>query len=265
MQISDLSKPWNVDELPHIDRPDRTPTDNPEVEHYAQHGYVVMEEKLPDDLIDQYCATWMEHAPKPTGWPEATPYRRHPALLEICSWKPMHELMAQIIGEPVGVHLNLTGWTSTTRDWHQDGYLNPDSNRDHYIAAWIALDDIDPHAGPFQFIPGSHRLPWTVRNQLMLNALTPEEASSPSWPTHSERILTPIFEELISDMDLKVHSYLPERGEVLLWHARLLHRGSKPIDDALERRALISHYSGIRHRPDMPRAIKSGDGWQFPL
>ena len=32
----------------------------------------------------------------------------------------------------------------------QDGYLNPDRVSDHYIAAWVALEDIDPNAGPFQ-------------------------------------------------------------------------------------------------------------------
>jgi hypothetical protein len=264
-EIEDLSIPWSKGEAPEIDNPDRRVTDNHIVEHYAEHGYAVMDEKVPDDLIEEYCDTWMKYAPKPNGWAEATPYRRHGSLLNICSWGPMHEVMQQIIGEPMGLHLNLTGWRSTTRNWHQDGYLNPDSNKDHYIAVWIALDDIDVEAGPFQFIAGSHRMPWTVRNQLMRDALTPDEANSPMWPTYSERILTPIFESIIADQGLNVTTYLPSKGDVLLWHARLLHRGSSPVDPNLERKALIAHYSGIHHRPDMPKAVKSGDGWQFPL
>lgn len=263
--IDDLSRPWDPWEVPEIDRTDRADSGNSLVEHYADHGYVVMDEKVPDNLIDEYCATWIEHAPKPMGWPEATSYRNYPSLLNICSWGPMHELMEQIIGEPMGLHLNLTGWRSTTRNWHQDGYLNPDSNKDHYIAAWIALDDIDIDSGPFQFISGSHRLPWVIRNELMRAALNSDEANSPLWPTYSERILTPIFESIIEDQGLNVTTYLPSKGEVLLWHSRLLHRGSSPINPDLERRALIAHYSGINHRPDMPEAVPSGAGWQFPL
>ena len=56
-----------------------------------------------------------------------------------------------------------------------------------------------------------------------------------------------------------------KKGDVLFWHPRLLHRGSTPNDFNLERRALISHYSGINHRPDFPTAVPVGKGWIFPI
>ena len=34
-----------------------------------------------------------------------------------------------------------------------------------YLAVWMALDDIGPETGPFQFIPGSHRWPVLRRDQ----------------------------------------------------------------------------------------------------
>jgi hypothetical protein len=258
--LNDLSRPWNPNDLPPIDREKPLTGD---ADHYRTHGWVTLN-GLPDDLIDAYCDEYNAAGVNPAGWPTPIPYRNNPALLALCSWEPLHRLMETLIGEPCGLHLNLTGWRSTTRNWHQDGYLNPDSNRDHYIAVWFALDNIHPDSGPFQYIPGSHRWPWTIRNTLMLNALTPDEAASPLWPTYSERILTPLFETEIRERNLSPATWLPTRGQVFLWHPRLCHRGSTPNNPDLERRTLIAHYSGIRHRPDMPPA-QPIPGWHFPL
>jgi hypothetical protein len=259
--LNDLSEPWAVGDLAACDSDTAT---GPHAERYMRDGWTVLPETVPNDLIDRYAEEWLEYA-APDGWPDPIPYRRHIALLDLCSWEPLHRAMNDLIGEPCGLHLNLTGWRSTTRNWHQDGYLNPDTNRDHYIAVWIALDDIHPDSGPFQYVTGSHRWPWTVRNRRMLTALTPDEARSPLWPTHSERILTPLFEAELETRDATIGTWTPKRGQVLLWHPRLLHRGSTPTNPTLERRALIAHYSGIHHRPDMPAAISHGSGWQFPL
>jgi len=211
-----------------------------------------------------YEKAWLAaNSNRPMGWDYCTPYRDVPALADLLTYKPLQDAMADLVGEPVGVHLNLTGWRSTTRDWHQDSYLNPPGVGDAYVAAWIALDTIHPDSGPFQYVPGSHRWPQVTRERI-LAALNPEERNH-LWPTHSERVLTPLFEAEIERRNAPVTTHLPTRGDVLLWHGRLLHRGSQPVDRTLERRACIAHYSGIHHRADMPPAVPHGDGWLFPV
>jgi ectoine hydroxylase-related dioxygenase (phytanoyl-CoA dioxygenase family) len=75
-----------------------------------------------------------------------------------------------------------------------------------------------------------------------------------------------MFEQYIADQAVEPVSHLPKRGDVLIWHGRLLHRGSAPKIPQMERRALIMHYSGIQHRQDMPAAEQSAyGGWYFPL
>lgn len=247
MQLSDLTVPYD-----------------PDGNDWNDEGVVILEGFLPEDLMVAYEEAWLEHnADRPMGWDYCTPYRNVPALADILSYGPLHDVMSDLVGEPVGVHLNLTGWRSTTRNWHQDSYLNPPPVGDAYIAAWIALDDIHPDSGPFQYVPGSHRWPQVTREKI-LAALAPEERNH-LWPTHSERVLTPLFEDLIAEQGVSPVSHLPSRGDVLLWHGRLLHRGSPPNDPTLERRALIAHYSGVYHRPDMPPAYPHGGGWAFPV
>jgi len=265
-----LSVPWPENRLSPADTPG--PHDSDARRLFARDGYLIAPGLLPDDLIDDYTEEWRTaHGTgnpdgwMSDGWTDPTPYMRYPALRALATCQPVHDVMHDLFGEPMGLHLNLTGWRSTQRDWHQDGYLNPDSNADWYVAAWMALDDIDADAGPFEFVPGSHRSFPPIRNRKMLDALTPEEAASSGWPTHTERLLTPMFETLMTDRGMHPSPYLPKRGDVLFWHARLLHRGSTPVDPTAERRAVINHYSGVNHRPDMPatRVDNDTDGPYF--
>lgn len=235
-----------------------------------------------DEVLTKYAQEWeREHVPhqgiygvKPAhpprgwdqaekgGWADATPYMRYPALRRLVCDGALAIVIERLLGEVAGVHLNLTGWVTTERDWHQDTYLNPPHVGDYYAAVWIALADIEPDSGPFQFIPGSHR--WPTVTQLRIGQYL--DINDPHWPKQSERILTPLFEAEIEKRNAEVVSYLPKRGDVLLWHGRLLHRGSKANVPGTIRPALIAHYSGVHHRHDMPRAVRhDAGGWYFPI
>jgi ectoine hydroxylase-related dioxygenase (phytanoyl-CoA dioxygenase family) len=232
---------------------------------WNEEGVVLLPNLLPDRLIDDYERCWLRHNSKRSGgWPDCTPYRRHRELMAIATHRTLAKELQNLLGEPAGVHLNLTGWVSTERDWHQDRYLNPSFVGDYYAAVWVALDNIHPDSGPFQYVPGSHRWP-QVTNEKILAALRPEERDE-NWPWHSERLLTPLFERYIQERGVLPVSHLPKRGDVLIWHGRLLHRGSRARVQQMERRALIMHYSGINHRQDMPKAKRSSfGGWYFPI
>jgi len=269
-----LIEDWPFPELlPRLDQPNEEPMTILQAE-WQDDGLVILPNFMPEYFLDRYAEAWLrDNTDRPRGWPFDVPYMYIPALMDMLAYGPLHEVMEELIEEPMGTHLNLTGWRSTQRNWHQDGYLNPDHVHDFYCAVWIAIDDIHPDAGPFQFIRGSHTFP-VITNGKMLAALKPEQRGDSNWPKYSEEILTPIFEQLLIDAELNVESFTAQKGDVLIWHSRLMHRGSTPINPDLERRACIAHYSGIDHRPDMPgqalsRIGKTNDfqlsGYYFPI
>jgi ectoine hydroxylase-related dioxygenase (phytanoyl-CoA dioxygenase family) len=95
--------------------------------------------------------------------------------------------------------------------------------------------------------------------------LNPDERDH-RWPKFSERLLTPMFQQMMDDKGVPAVNHLPSRGDVLIWNGRLLHRGSTANIKGMERRALIAHYSGINHRQEMPAAKKARNaGYYFPL
>lgn len=249
------------------------PAPEPGPADWNNDGFLIKKNFIPEQLMEDYEACWVDNnaeyvngklvMTRPGGWPDCTPYRRHPEVMNILTYSGISKTIEELIGEPGAVHLNLTGWVSTTRDWHQDTYLNPPHVGDYYAAVWIALETITPESGPFQLVPGSHRWP-TVTREKILQALRPEQRDY-RWPRFSEEILTPIFTSQIESRNAEVVTYLPERGDVLFWHGRLLHRGSNPSIAGALRKSLIAHYSGINHRQDMPKALRHGDGWYFPI
>lgn len=207
-------------------------------------GVVCLPGLIPDSMIDAYCDAFQG------GWGIGTPYLTEPTIRDICLYQPLMATLEHLLSEPMGLHLNLTWWRSTTRDWHQDDYLNPPFVNSWYAAAWFALADIHPDSGPFQYVPGSNRWP-VVRRDAVLSAMG-EDGTDPDWPWRSERLLTPLFEAEIERRHAKVVTYLPKRGDVLLWHGRTVHRGSRPVVPGMERRSLIAHYSATSKRLDMP-------------
>ena len=100
----------------------------------------------------------------------------------------------------------------------------------------------------------------------MLALLGRQNGDDPSWPWDSERLLTPFFEREVAERGLTVQRFLGKKGDVLIWHSRLVHRGSPPDRPSAERRALIAHYSAVSRRADMPAVRRhAGGGLYFAL
>jgi hypothetical protein len=232
---------------------------------WNEEGVVILRDFMPEELMSKYEKAWLrDNSERPGGWLDPCPYMRVKEIRDLFLYQPLCDEIESLIGEPPGLHLNLTGWISTSRNWHQDTYLNPPHVGDAYAAVWIALDTIHPDSGPFQYIPGSQFWPTIVQEKV--RALIPKEKNDHRWPKFSEEILNPILDEKIRQEGIEPVSYLPNRGDVLIWNGRLLHRGSEPNVPGMERRATIGHYSGIHHRPDMPKPKKARlAGHYFPI
>lgn len=237
---------------------------------WERDGVLHLPGLIPSGVIDAYVEARLKllrGTPKwRTGWNDPTPYLRVPTMLALACYRPLTKAIYPLIGREPGLHLCLTGFQSTERAWHQDRYLNPESVGERYIAAWIALDDVHEDAGPFQYIPGSHRWPVIEREKVWAGMRARgQDPGKPTWPSDSERWVGDACVEEILRNGAEAKSFLGKRGDVLLWHASLIHRGSRPANPVLERRALIAHYSGVDARPDMPniRQLDNGSSYFF--
>jgi hypothetical protein len=267
--FADLSEMPNHVNLPPLDQPGvDEATLTPEQRSWRDDGVVILRNFLPDAIMDPYIAK-RRALGVAGGWLSPVPFLQVPELRQLALYPPLMQTLENLIGEPMLLHLALTGWISTERNWHQDDYLNPPFVNSWYAAVWIALDKIDPASGPFEYVPGSHRWP-LLRGEKVRGFMTEAEHARREngvnhWPKYTERFVVPAIEAVIAESGVPVRNFIGEKGDVLIWHGRLMHRGSQPSIPGLERRSLITHYSGISHRPDITQTAFDDNGQAYAV
>ncbi len=269
--FADLSEQLDPNLLPPLDRPGIDESKlTPEQLSWRRDGVVELPSFLAPGLVDSYVER-RAAATGPAGWTVPTPYLHVPELSALALYPPLMHVMRDIVGEDMMLHLALTGWVSTERQWHQDDYLNPPFVAGWYAAVWMALDTIHPDSGPFEYLPGSHKWPLLrmdkVRSFLTKEELTPREPDTGNnqWPKYAERFVTPAVERQIQQSGLPIRQFIASKGDVLIWHGRLMHRGALPKVPGMPRRSLITHYSGINHRPDMDERAQDANGSTYAV
>lgn len=262
--LDDLTEELSDHDLPPLDRAGVDPTAlSADQRQWWEQGFLIKEKFVPDDVLDRY---WERRAQldAPGGWTTGAPFLTVPEALDLSVYKPLVDLLERLIGEPMAVNLNLTGVISTERNWHQDDYLNYAGTKSWYCAVWFAVKDIDPDSGPFQYVPGSHRWPVVRRDRIRL-FLPPDQREGHEWPKRTEAILDPILIREIEQRSAQVQSFAAKKGDVLIWHGRLVHRGSPPRVPGTVRHGFIAHYTGLNHWANGPNVGHHRDGGMYFL
>jgi ectoine hydroxylase len=106
----------------------------------------------------------------------------------------------------------------------------------YLIAAWVALEDIHEDSGPLFYYPGSHQLPYLL-NEGYGNVGTMLSLGSKKYADYED-----VTQEIIARHRLQPTVFLPKKGDVLIWHANLIHGGMPVRNPALTRKSMVIHY-----------------------
>jgi hypothetical protein len=106
----------------------------------------------------------------------------------------------------------------------------------YLIAAWIALEDIHPDSGPLFYYPGSHKLPYLLNDDFE-NYSTSLKLGNKQYSDYED-----LVEEIISKTSYQKQVFLAKKGDVLIWHANLIHGGMPVVNPALTRKSMVVHY-----------------------
>lgn len=127
----------------------------------------------------------------------------------------------------------------TPLPWHQDVSLDWPTPVQPELAIWFSLDEATAASGSLQVIPGSHRHGVIGRGHLL-----PSELESQYAP------------------DSQILTVETQPGDVLFFHAALLHRSGVNVSDASRRavNAILIPGVAMHTRREKPYPILYGDG-----
>lgn len=118
---------------------------------------------------------------------------------------------------------------------HQDFPYVQSGCLSHLVGCWIACEDVDDSNGPLFYNLGSHRLPkfdWGGGSLTF-------DGKDESQVAEFEAFLAKQQEEHALERTV----FHAKKGDVLFWHAALVHGGSPSTDRDRTRRSLVVHYS----------------------
>ncbi len=146
-----------------------------------------------------------------------------------------------ILGEPALATQSLYFQWGSQQALHRDPIHVRMTPPTHLVAAWIALEDIQPGCGELRYVPGSHRLPYYE--------LAPGRFTFDHKTDTQEQILAGQQWDLdrCAEAGLEAVPLRCRRGDCLVWHHSLLHGGSYPTEAGLTRKSFVVHYTSRAH------------------
>lgn len=146
------------------------------------------------------------------------------------------DFLSFLLGKPVIPFQSLNFTLGSEQRAHSDSIHMTTEPPGYLIATWIALEDTTPDNGPLFYYPGSHRLPYVMADDYAAGN-TAFTIGADSNRRYEDRIA-----RLIAEKGLDKQLFLAERGDVLIWHANLLHGGSPIGRPGATRRSMVCHY-----------------------
>lgn len=162
---------------------------------------------------------------------------RRSATIRAITYDPrLTDLLSFILDKEVVPFQTINFWHGSNQRAHSDSIHMTTYPLGYLIAVWIALEDTNPDNGPLFYYPGSHRLPYLLNNDFNegTSLLT---LGKKDYGDYEDRI-----EEVIRENQLEKAVFLARKGDILIWHANLIHGGLPVKDPDQTRKSMVIHY-----------------------
>ncbi len=235
---------------------------------WRRDGYVVLPRVVPADVIDRLnedvaafrrsCGESKDECG--LGQRIGLFHVRNPHAMVIALNPEVRRFLSWALEDEPLLYGSLTFEAGTEQAAHQDSIFFYTQPLHAMAGCWTALEDIDPEAGPLFYYPGSHT--WPLDGGAEILARHPDlrrRRAALAWSFGRRHKLA----ELAAEMGNRWHGMLAERiaasgtqaapalirkGDVLVWHALLVHGGMRRKVRSLSRRSIVAHFIGKHAR-----------------
>lgn len=184
-------------------------------------------------------------------------FEKCPSIAQLVRYKPLQDLLSELVQSKIWLFQSLNFIEGTEQRTHSDAIHLTTYPLGKLIVAWVALEDIELDQGPVHYYPGSHKLPYVLNpefgNQGSLFFLGNKEYSD----------YEDYIEQIVVTNNLQKKVFTAKKGDVIIWHANMLHGGEVQTNKNKTRKSMVLHffaedaicYHEIRERPCLRRKL----------
>ena len=169
--------------------------------------------------------------------------QRHPGVRIQDGWKQIEEVrqlatnktvlaaLEQLFGRRALPFQTLNFPIGTGQLAHSDTLHFNSIPASFMVGVWVAMEDIDEDNGPLIYYPGSHKLEEYSMESFGL------EAGYHNYANYEQEI-----QKVLAEFKLEPEYGIANKGDIIIWHANLLHGGAPQKDRARTRHSQVTHY-----------------------
>lgn len=163
-------------------------------------------------------------------------WKESAAAAHLFKQKQLLEILSFLLGRAVLPFQTINFIKGSGQKPHSDSIHMTTEPLGYLVATWTALEDVQDGAGQLVYYPGSHRLPYIMSEDYDTgNSLWALGADN--YPNYEQKIA-----EVLARNQLEAKYFKAKKGDILIWHANLLHGGSPITNPNSTRRSLVAHY-----------------------
>jgi hypothetical protein len=248
-----LDRPNALEEIElRLNRQEITPEQAAQFRTWTTFGYIILNNLIPPSILDTVWKSYesaiaggkivlkpepaAEHDPYPGRF--LNPHKKAGAFCRILKHPDLLHWIGLLMEREPKPLQTIASHKGSQQEPHSDSIHMTTYPLGYLTAAWIAMEDIHPDSGPLVYYPGSHRLPYVFSKDVDISESDFKQNGYSEYQAKYE----PRIRELLTQHNLTPHYFRARKGDVLIWHANLIHGGSLRRNIELSRRALVCHY-----------------------
>lgn len=163
-------------------------------------------------------------------------FRKSPAIKAMASDRRILDVLDLLLGRPMHVFQTINFLTGSEQAPHSDSIHMTTYPLGYLAAAWVALEPITADNGPLVYHPGSQQLPYLL-NEGFAHGGGRFTIGADAYARYEEAV-----QRSLDSGRFTPHEFHAQPGDVLIWHANLLHGGKKMATPNASRRSMAVHY-----------------------
>jgi hypothetical protein len=144
-------------------------------------------------------------------------------------------LLSRVYGRQAFPFQTINFAIGSQQDIHVDAVHFSSAPENFMCGVWLALEDVEPGAGPLSYYPGSHRWP------MFLNEHVGRQVPHMRHDEDYGR-LEAVWRKLREKAGVAPVEFYPKKGQALIWAAGLHHGGIPHADRTKTRQSQVTHF-----------------------